>query len=450
METARLGRAARRIARRLPPPAHHALRSVYFGIRAPRPAAQREIVFPEDVRDAAAVRDLLVDTDLFADVPEQRDNYLADALDRFRITLALLPELGAGARVLELGAAPYFITRLLHRRGIRPTLVNYWGDDADESSRGPAVLRSPRRGTVETVAFDYFNVERDRFPYADGAFDLVLCCEMLEHMPHDPTHMLAEIHRVLAPERGQLLLTTPNAARWELLWEAHTGGNVYESLSGYGVHGRHNREYTVNELRSLLDACGYRADVFAMDIHPHEVPRELLSPGVALVDRGCNLFALATARGRARWAYPEWLYSSRHAFRRVVRPDLEVGLNHDVQAWGFGELLSDAGGESLVLTPGSPATVLLEAEEAGDRITVTGVVRGAHGVPLTCRVGDREQTRDAGPVRGPFALEFDLPHAGRFTAELTGGGPGVAISAVRPGGAARTTPPGRARAAARS
>lgn len=435
METARLAQAARRVARRLPPPAHHALRSLYFGLRSPRPVSQRRIAFPDDVRDAAAVHDLLVDTDLFADVPEQRDNYLADALDRFRITMALLPDLGPDARVLELGAAPYFLTRLLHRRGIRPTLVNYWGDDADESSRGPAVLRSPRRGTVDTVAFDYFNVERDRFPYPDGAFDLVLCCELLEHMPHDPTHVLAEIHRVLRPERGQLLLTTPNAARWELLWAAHTGGNMYESLSGYGVHGRHNREYTVAELRSLLEACGYTADVFAMDIHPHEVQRELLSPGVALGDRGCNLFALATASGEPRWAYPDWLYSSRHAFRRIVRKDLEVGLNHDVQAWGFGELAGDAGGESLALVPGSPATVLLEAAPHGDRIEVAGVHRGAGSVPLTCRVGDREQTCHVAPDGGRFAVDLELPHAGRFTVELTAGGEGVAVCAVRSRGA---------------
>ncbi|MHB0871327.1 MAG: hypothetical protein ACYC5J_18000, partial [Chloroflexota bacterium] len=42
--------------------------------------------------------------------------YLNIALDRLLVTLDLMPRLGTGARVLELGAMPYFMTSLmLHR-----------------------------------------------------------------------------------------------------------------------------------------------------------------------------------------------------------------------------------------------------------------------------------------------------------------------------------------------
>lgn len=38
----------------------------------------------------------------------------------------------------------------------------------------------------------------DALPYADGSFDLVLCTQVLEHLP-EPQAAVAEMHRVLAP-----------------------------------------------------------------------------------------------------------------------------------------------------------------------------------------------------------------------------------------------------------
>ena len=59
-----------------------------------------------------------------------------------------------------------------------------------------------------------------RLPYADGAFDLVILCEVAEHLPsHFP--VISEIGRILAPS-GRLILSTPNIARlhsrWHFFW----------------------------------------------------------------------------------------------------------------------------------------------------------------------------------------------------------------------------------------
>ena len=37
----------------------------------------------------------------------------------------------------------------------------------------------------------------------------MLCCELIEHLPSDPMHMMSEINRILKPG-GHLVLTTPN------------------------------------------------------------------------------------------------------------------------------------------------------------------------------------------------------------------------------------------------
>ena len=57
-------------------------------------------------------------------------------------------------------------------------------------------------------------------PYGNAAFDLVILCEVAEHLPtYIP--VIAEIGRVLAPS-GRLVLSTPNVARlhsrWHFFW----------------------------------------------------------------------------------------------------------------------------------------------------------------------------------------------------------------------------------------
>ena len=54
--------------------------------------------------------------------------------------------------------------------------------------------------------------DASRLPFGDGAFDSVVCLEVLEHL-FEPQHALREIRRVLKPG-GTLILTVPNVAYW--------------------------------------------------------------------------------------------------------------------------------------------------------------------------------------------------------------------------------------------
>jgi SAM-dependent methyltransferase len=73
-------------------------------------------------------------------------------------------------------------------------------------------------------------------PFEAGAFDLVLCTEVLEHVP-DPDAALREIHRVLGA-RGVLVLSTP------LTWGVHAPWDYHR--------------WTEMGLRALLSARGFR------------------------------------------------------------------------------------------------------------------------------------------------------------------------------------------------
>ncbi len=64
-------------------------------------------------------------------------------------------------------------------------------------------------------------------PFANGAFDAVICTEVLEHVP-EPGHALAEIHRVLR-DGGQVYITVP------MTWGHHYVPHDYYRYTRYGL-----------------------------------------------------------------------------------------------------------------------------------------------------------------------------------------------------------------------
>jgi SAM-dependent methyltransferase len=338
--------------------------------------------------------------------------YLGNSLERFQLTVAMLPELPAGARVLELGANPYFLSRLLRGRGIEARPANWFGDSWPADACSQVVVES---GLPHRYDFDHFNAERDPFPYDAGEFDLVLFCEVLEHLPHDPVHALREVHRVLRPG-GFLLLTTPNAARWDNLLRALRGDNTHDTLSGFGVYGRHNREYTKDELVDLVTGCGFRVEqVDDRDVGTRQVFGRI--PRRARRDDRCEqLLLLATAGPRSPWYYPSWLYDGRAGLYRCVARDVIVGDNCYVQAQGLHDIEEIDGAPGR--WAGAEARLLLEGDGSMGRVTVRGVApspRVAHDLDIAlsftagrcewsvpCDAAPFERSRDVALPRGVF------------------------------------------------
>jgi SAM-dependent methyltransferase len=158
-------------------------------------------------------------------------------------------------RTLEIGAGPYFTTRLLEHfcRPTALTLTNFFGA---ASGRTEQALVDRRGEEAARYVFDLVDVETTPLPYEDGSFDTVLFCEVLEHLYVDPLFALREIHRVLARD-GQFLLTTPNVARPANVRRLRQHMSIYDPYSRHGPHGRHNREYSSDELFEMLEGSGF-------------------------------------------------------------------------------------------------------------------------------------------------------------------------------------------------
>jgi len=304
-----------------------------------RPPGRRELV--GYLRGVRILHDPIDGTALI-DAGEELDQYVWLHGRSAELSLALLARhlpAGRPPKVLELGGAPYFFSALMGRTfGADLTAANVqagsWPGEPPTVERGEVTLAVPgdgadgAEGSEGRLAIDVrvLNIERDPFPFPDDAFDLVLCMEVLEHLGYSPSHMLAEAHRVLRPG-GLLLVTVPNFINLK-----RTVNMVFNRLtefpySGYGIYGRHQREYAPFEVRRLLEACHF--DVAALETaNVWPTFRESLVKGLGnavlnglgrlplpwLVAKREYILCVAHPVGEPVAAYPWWLYRHRHLY----------------------------------------------------------------------------------------------------------------------------------------
>jgi len=106
----------------------------------------------------------------------------------------------AAGSVLEVGCGEGHLARVLLDSAAPPARFEITDLDV---GRVPDDLPDPLHAAQASVY---------ELPYDDDAFDLVVCCEVLEHLEH-PDRGLREVVRVA---RHRVLLSTP----WEPVWRA--------------------------------------------------------------------------------------------------------------------------------------------------------------------------------------------------------------------------------------
>jgi len=253
---------------------------------------------------------------------EERNNYLNFSLDRFLKTLELFPDdINDKSRVLELGASPYFMSLLIKKYfNCRIDFANFFG--ASKISKTREFLVSRKYNEKYDIDFRHFNVEKEAFPYKDRSFDMVLFCEIIEHLTVDPVHTLVQINRLLK-QGGYIIITTPNVLRYENVAKLIMGKNIHDHYSGYGAYGRHNREYAPEELRLLVESMGFKVVKLytkvtgSIKIEGFSIKRfRGLIQLFTNRNRGSNIFLLARKVAEADYNYPGWLFESMREFKK--------------------------------------------------------------------------------------------------------------------------------------
>lgn len=164
-------------------------------------------------------------------------DYLAIHEYRLNKLLRLISELNLAknSTILDLGCYPDYLLKAL-----RKNFVQVYGV-------------SSVREKISDPKVKVLNLETDKLDYSAKTFDLVIMSEVLEHLGTGVEKLFSEISRILKPG-AYFILTTPNAIRLHNLFSLILGRNIYFPLFQLEQHHnfRHQREYTVTEIKSLM------------------------------------------------------------------------------------------------------------------------------------------------------------------------------------------------------
>ena len=243
--------------------------------------------------------------------------YVETHLTRLVRTLQITPAGTAGDRILEMGAYMHITPALAAKLGYGEVRGSYLGPPGKTDVREVAGACGERF----RCEIDLFNAERDAYPYADGSFAAVLCCELIEHLYDDPMHLMAEVNRILRPG-GHLVLSTPNACSYRaaaaVLLNYHPGFfHQYVRPDANGVvDPRHAREFAPRDVHCLLEAGGF--EVVRFETGPYLERKSAEYEWVKHVMeryelpqqwRGDAIYAVGRKSGPLRERYPQALYA---------------------------------------------------------------------------------------------------------------------------------------------
>ena len=158
--------------------------------------------------------------------------------------------IGTGHGVLE-----YFIKE---RFGYHVETV-----DIKEEVEGYYGRRMERFGIPQKAC----DLNRERLPYDNESFDVVIFSEVLEHLLVSPLKPLLEINRILK-KRGYLIVVTPNVASFShitfLLCGRHFMPEYPMEMLTTMPDIKHTREYTIREMETLLSQAQFTVDTLYM------------------------------------------------------------------------------------------------------------------------------------------------------------------------------------------
>jgi SAM-dependent methyltransferase len=204
---------------------------------------------------------------------ESPDVPLRSGLDRARrqarMLAGMLRDVTAPAVIIDLGCGDGSALAIAAERNPAHRFAGIdWSGDALRQAQavGLTVIRASVSGAS--------------LPIADGAADVVIMSELIEHLV-DPDGAVAEARRILRPG-GSLLLSTPNLAAWYNRGLLAFGIQpIFSEVSLRGVFGRpgrvvagHLRLFTRRALTEFLTASGF-CGVTVTGARYHDVPRPL-------------------------------------------------------------------------------------------------------------------------------------------------------------------------------
>lgn len=188
---------------------------------------------------------------------EEAENEFSAGIDGFSF---IAHKVRHARKILDIGPGSGILISLLSELGHECYAVDIY----DSSVKYPEIYKNKK------IPFHICNTEIDDLPFSDNFFDAVICSEVLEHFAHSHLKAVNEMSRVLT-EDGTVVVEVPNAVSFHkrsrmlrgkhITWDykkhyLYAEPLLYKGFSFYPD--RHNREFTNDELKLLLQECKFR------------------------------------------------------------------------------------------------------------------------------------------------------------------------------------------------
>jgi ubiquinone/menaquinone biosynthesis C-methylase UbiE len=187
--------------------------------------------------------------------------WLKQDLYHYNDILKLCEEYTTHCKCLEIGIGYAYLAVLIRK------LLNYEVMGIDEPSR--SYITNPLWKALlakEDIEFKVCDIIHEPLCFEDKSFDLVTCCEVIEHLTISPQRIFNEIYRVLTDD-GTLIVTTPNFSNLQNRVALLRGKNCsppFPDEQPKDPAYRHWREYVPKELIEMLKESGFTIEKLHM------------------------------------------------------------------------------------------------------------------------------------------------------------------------------------------
>ncbi|MEA5620798.1 class I SAM-dependent methyltransferase [Cronbergia sp. UHCC 0137] len=186
-----------------------------------------------------------------------RESYIRTVQDIVEITQSSSRQ---NLKILEIGSFYGLVSICLSQLGYQVTAT-----DIPDFIFNDSLQKKLSKNNISSFGCDLSQLE---FPCKTEEFDIVIMCEVLEHLNFNPLPLIKEINRIVKPN-GLFYLSLPNITSLKNRIRLLTGHSIHNPIEHYIWQlnpestmkiGIHWREYTTNEIREMLDLLGFYVD----------------------------------------------------------------------------------------------------------------------------------------------------------------------------------------------